>query len=288
MKVVGEPHPKASARSASELRTSQIAFVLSGAVASLMVAASAAGLLVDGLYHEDPWAREALRGGDLVTLVVVAPVLAVSTVLTRRGSTRATAIWLGLLGYGVYNYAYYVFGTDFNDAFLLHIALLSTSMFALLYAVPNVDLERVRQAFGVARRDRWIGLYLVVVGAAQAGLWIVIILRNAITGEVMADIPERGQHLVFALDLVFLMPSLVGAGSLLMRRKPSASFAGAAVASGSTFVLVNLVAAAAFQAAADVQGVEGVSAEGIVLVGTMAVAAALLLHRRPGNDVVDV
>ena len=39
------------------------AFRLSVAIAILMVIASAAGLLIDGLYTDGAWAREALRGG---------------------------------------------------------------------------------------------------------------------------------------------------------------------------------------------------------------------------------
>ena len=39
----------------------------------------------------------------------------------RRGSQAAQAVWLGALAYSVYNYAYFAFGADFNDVFVLHI-----------------------------------------------------------------------------------------------------------------------------------------------------------------------
>jgi hypothetical protein len=52
-----------------------VAYVLSGLVAVIMPVASIVGLLVSDIYHEDPWALAALRGGDLVTLAVVSPVL---------------------------------------------------------------------------------------------------------------------------------------------------------------------------------------------------------------------
>lgn len=60
----------------SQARTA--AYVLSAGVAALTVIASLVGLLADDLYRDGPWAREALRGGDLVSMVVAAPLLILS------------------------------------------------------------------------------------------------------------------------------------------------------------------------------------------------------------------
>src|ERR1043165_623357 len=68
-------------------------------------------LCASGLYHESDWAAGALRGGDLVTLVVVVPVLVVAAWRASRGSTRAQLIWAAMLVYNLYNYTYIVFGT---------------------------------------------------------------------------------------------------------------------------------------------------------------------------------
>jgi hypothetical protein len=98
-------------------RMLRAAMLLSGLIAALMVAASVAGLFVTDLYDETAWGREALRGGDLVTLLLAAPILIAALVLVRRGSIRAQAVWVGMLFYCLYGYAYYVFGATFNDAF---------------------------------------------------------------------------------------------------------------------------------------------------------------------------
>ena len=195
------------------------AYVLSGAIAALMIAASLAGLLVDGLYHEGAWAREAFRGGDVITLTVAAPLLIISLIMSIRGSHRAEPVWIGMIVYTLYNYAYATFGTAFNDVFLLHIALFSMSVFALACAIPNLDLAVIGRTFRDAIGARTIGVFLVIVGAGQGGLWIFLVVRNAITGEVLHNIPVWGQHLVFALDLALLVPSLVLAGVLLARRR---------------------------------------------------------------------
>lgn len=256
------------------------AYVLSGAIAALMIAASLAGLLVDGLYHEGAWAREAFRGGDVITLTVAAPLLIISLIMSIRGSHRAEPVWIGMIVYTLYNYAYATFGTAFNDVFLLHIALFSMSVFALACAIPNLDLAVIGRTFRDAIGARTIGVFLVIVGAGQGGLWIFLVVRNAITGEVLHDIPVWGQHLVFALDLALLVPSLVLAGVLLVRRRPFGFLLGTAMAVFGAVYQLNLMVASVFQDRADVAGVQAFAPESLFLTATFVAASVLLLLPR--------
>jgi hypothetical protein len=53
---------------------------------------------VNGLLSaEPPWAREAFRGGELVSLVVAVPMLAGTLIAVHRGLLRAQALWIGML-----------------------------------------------------------------------------------------------------------------------------------------------------------------------------------------------
>ena len=255
-------------------------FRLSAAITILMVIASAAGLLIDGLYTDGAWAREALRGGDLVSLVLVVPLLIASLTLSARGSTRAKPVWIGMLGYTVYNYAYYVFGARFNDVFLLHIALLSMSIFALACALSSLDVAAIAARLRSVRAARWIGAFLVFVGIGQGALWIFLVLRFAVTGRLLHDIPVEGQHLVFALDLSLLVPTLIVAGVLLYRRTAVGLVLGTAVSVFGAAYQLNLMLAGVFQANAGVPGVKAFPPEGILLtVGFVAASALLLQHR---------
>jgi hypothetical protein len=256
------------------------AYGISSVVAALMVAASAAGLLVHGLYRDGPWAREAFRGGDLVTLVVAAPVLIASLILSMRGSRRAVPIWIGMLMYTVYTYAFGVFGATFNDAFLLHIALMSTSIFALACALPALDLRGISEPLRASRAARWIGPFLVLVGIAQAGLWGFLVVRFAVTGELLRDIPVNGQHVVFALDLSLLMPALAVGGVLLYRRTPLGLVLGPALVVMGAVTQLNLMLAGVFQANADVAGVKAFPPESIFLTTAFVVASVVLLSTR--------
>ena len=256
------------------------AFRLSVAIAILMVIASAAGLLIDGLYTDGAWAREALRGGDLTTLAVAVPLLIGSLVFARRGSQAAQAVWLGVLAYSVYNYAYFAFGAEFNDIFVLHIALFSLSIITLVLAVANVDVDAIAARFRGVRRTRWIGGFLAVVGAVLGGLWVFLAIRFAITGELLADIPVDGIHLVFAIDTSLLVPALVMAGVLLWRRTTGGLVFGPTMLVMGAIYQVNLLVAGLFQANADVAGVKAFPPEGILLATGFAAATAAMFLRR--------
>jgi hypothetical protein len=265
------------------IRIRRLAEVLSAVIVALMAVTSAIGLLVDDLYQDEAWAREALRGGDLTTLVLVAPILVISVVLVRRGSRRAVAVWIGALAYGVYNYAYYAFGAAFNDVFVLHIAVLSLSIWATVLATASLDVGAVAGSFAVGRGGRWVGAYLALVGAILGGLWVALAVRFAITGELMADIPHRGIHLVFAIDLSLLVPALVVAGILLWRRTAIGVVFGAAMTAMGALYQVNLLVSGVFQANADVAGVTAFPPESVGVAIGFGVASIVLFGRGRGS-----
>lgn len=260
------------------------AYRLSTAIATLMVIASTAGLLIDGMYTDGPWAREALRGGDLTTLGIAAPALIASIVLAWRGFRAAQAVWLGALAYSVYNYAYYAFGARFNDIFVLHIALLSLSIVALVLAAANVDVEAMAGRFRDVRGARWTGGFLTLVGSILGGLWLFLAIRFAVTGELMADLPADGMHLVFAIDTSLLVPALVVSGMLLWRHTTKGLVFGPVMVVMGAVYQVNLLVSGLFQANADVAGAKAFPPEGIVLATGFAVAALVLFvpRRRHG------
>jgi hypothetical protein len=271
-------HELARRRPAGTLKA---AYVLSGIVVALMVAISVLGLAVDHLYRDGAWASEALRGGDLVTLVVAAPLLAYALVRTIAGSTRWPVVWIGLLGYSAYNYGFYVFGPSFNDAFLLHIMAMSMSLFGIALALPSMDWPAVGERFRNDRWARWIGSVLIAVGVLQGAAWVFLILRFVATGKVLEQIPVEGQHLIFALDLAFMMPALVVAGVLLFRRTTIGYVVGPAVAVLGAVYSLNGNAAAWFQSRAGVPGTVAVSPTNVVITLAMfAPAVALWLGAR--------
>ena len=163
---------------------------------------------VEGLYPEETWAVAALRGNDLVTLVVVAPALAVALVASRRHPTSASVlVWLGPLFYGVYNFAYDAFGAAFSDVFLLHVAAFSLSTIGLLMLGSSIDAVEASKEVVGGTRARVVAAFTTVVGLALFGAWGTMSVRFAVTGQLPEDVmPPAAVHLVYALDMGVLAP----------------------------------------------------------------------------------
>src|SRR5437763_766724 len=165
--------------------TARTATVLTFVVVAAAAIASIGGLAVHGLYTDDTaWATAALRGGDLVTLVLVVPGLILATLLARRGSVRARLIRGGLLGYGVYNFAFYVFGAAFNGLFLAHVVAFSASVFALIAWATELDAPAVAARFDARAPRHGVAIFLLAIAVVFATLWTTFSLTYAVTGHL--------------------------------------------------------------------------------------------------------
>ena len=212
-----------------------------------MAAASAAGLLVDGLYQDPESTASMLRGYDLVTLLVAVPLLATALWRMWRGSLRARLVWIGVLAYGVYNYAVYVFGLAFNALFLVHVVAFSASLSALVLALSTVDAADIAQRISPRMPARWISGLLAFLAVGLGGMWIVNSVRFAVTGAAPpgSRLVETSTvvHLGYALDLSLLVPAYTLAAGLLWRRTAWGHVAAAAVlVSGTIHQLAYLIA----------------------------------------------
>ena len=148
------------------------AFILSAIIAILTMVASAGGLFIEELYRDNAFATSAWRGTDLATLVIAVPILIAALLLSLRGSPRAQLVWLGMLDYTLYNYAYYLFSTAFNRFFLIYVALLTLSLFALIFGLAKVNVKGICQKFRARTPIKWIAGYMLFVAVGIGGLWI--------------------------------------------------------------------------------------------------------------------
>lgn len=198
------------------------AYILSALVALLAIVASAGGLFIDGLYRDNPFVTAGWYGNDLVTLVVAVPVLVAVLILSMRGSQRARPVWLGMLGYMLYNYAFYLFGAAFNRFFLLYVALLSFSIFALIFGVAKLDVGAISRRFKTRTPVKWISGWMLVVAVGLGGVEIAQVLGFAATGKLPQVIVNVGHptSVVFALDLSLVVPFFVLGAIWLWQRQP--------------------------------------------------------------------
>jgi hypothetical protein len=231
---------------------------LARALTGLAACAALAGLLVDGVYAGAESTAAMLRGFDLVTALVVVPALATATHLARRGSVMAHLVVASLVGYVVYTYAYYLFGTGFNDLFLLHAAVFSTGLVALGLTLASLDLNALAARFDPRTRRRTIAGILGGLAAALGGMWVYLAVDTAVHGEAPTGSKlvetDTVVHLGMALDLTLLVPLYAAAAWLLWRRAPwGYALAGLALFAGLLHQL-GYVVAMPFQVASDVPG----------------------------------
>lgn len=195
--------------------------VLSWFVVVLMAMVSAGGVFFSEVYRDNPLIASTFHWQDYVTLFVAVPLLIIGLVLDGRGSLRGTLIWIAMLGYAVYGYAFYCFGAAFNVFFLPYVALFATSLFAVVLLVPRLDVEGMADRFEGAAA-RWVAVVYMLVTAAGLGvLWTAFSASFLFTGSVPGPIVASGHPtgVVFVLDLAIVVPLMAIGAVLLIRRR---------------------------------------------------------------------
>jgi hypothetical protein len=272
-------------------RTRSPATLLTQLVAALALAASLAGLRIDGIYTGAASTAEMLRGFDLVTAVVIVPGLAVASHLARRGSIVAQLVATSLIAYLVYTYAYYLFGTGFNDLFLLHVAVFGAGLVALVLCLTSLDSSAAAHRFGAQARVRTIAGILGVLAVALGGMWTYFAVDNAVTGDVPAgsQLVETDTivRLGMALDLTLLVPLYAVTAVLLWRRAAWGYVLATIALVGGILHQVSYIVAMPFQVVGDIPGAVSYDPfEPIIVLLFLAATALLFLGVRPAASTV--
>ncbi|MBP7690570.1 MAG: hypothetical protein KA764_01560 [Anaerolineales bacterium] len=242
------------------------------------------GLLIPGLYRDNALITAAWIGNDLVTLAVAVPLLVAALVLARRGSARAQLVWLGLLDYMLYNYAFYLFGAAFNAFFLVYTALFALSLYALICAVPALELPALGRRFSARTPARLVAGYMLLVALALTVLWGAMSLGFVFSGAIPPPVVSSGHvtGVVFALDLSLVVPLMALAGVWLWQRRPW-GYALAAVVNVKGAVYMLALSGATLSAMW--AGIPGAGAELPIWVslglGSLMAAGLLLANLRP-------
>jgi len=224
----------------------EMAYWLTGLAAVAMAAVAAGGAFASGwLYRDNPLIAATFRGQDLVTLEVAVPLLVAGLVLELRGSARGRVLWLAMLFYAFYSYLFYAVGAAFNAFFLPYVAIVALALYALLSSVPRLQFDtavtdtpgRVARVAGIA--------YLLLVATGLGLLWTGISASYLFTGVVPAPIVASGHPtgVVFAIDLVFIVPPMVIGAVGLIRRRAFGGLVAVAMCLSGTIYTLSLAAA---------------------------------------------
>jgi len=219
----------------------RVAYALTVLAALAMTSVSAGGAFASQwLYRDNPLITATFRAQDVVTLAVAVPLLVVGLVLEMRGSLRGRVVWLGMLFYTMYGYLFYAVGAAFNVFFLLYVATFGLPLYALLFSAPRIDLTELAGAMG-GRAARVVAIvYMLIVTAGLGLLWTGMSLSYLFTCAVPGPIVASGHPtgVVFAIDLVFIVPPMaMGAVWLIRRRAMGWVLAGVMSVGGAVYTL---------------------------------------------------
>jgi len=194
-------------------RNLTLIYALSFIIAILMGAASVAGLMYRTIFYRTDELLRTFVPNDVVNLFIGLPILLGSMWLARRGKLIGLLCWPGALFFVLYNYIVYVFAMPLNVAFLLHLTLVTLSVYTIIGLVASIDGKAVQQWLTGAVPDR-------VAGGILAGLGLLFFLRvigvivNALTSQTPIAETELALH---ASDFL-ITPAWVIAGVLLWQR----------------------------------------------------------------------
>jgi hypothetical protein len=173
-----------------------------------------------GIYRNDAAFRAPIfRGTDAVTLFVCVPVLLLALAWYRRGSLRGGLLLTSMLAYFLYNSASLGFGAAYNNNLLLYIASFSLSLFALVVAIQNIDLQTLASRTSARLPRRWIAVFLFLAGLSVM-VWLIDIIGALASNGVPANLGPYSTESTYLLDLGIILPTAYLAGILVLRRSP--------------------------------------------------------------------
>jgi hypothetical protein len=209
------------------MNAGSIPFRLAAIATGLAAFASAAGLVIPGLYRDTPdWVEQA-RGTDLATLFVAVPVLGVALWAAARGSSAGRLAVVGGLLYLVYNYAIFAFSVVMNQLTPVYLGVLGLAVWSLVLGMQTPDVAEAGAAMAERLARRASAGLLIGVAALFGLLWLGQIASATASGVVPPDLARAGvpTNPVYALDLAFFLPLCAVVGIGLVRRNRAAAYA---------------------------------------------------------------
>src|SRR5512138_2699209 len=179
---------------------------------------------VAGIFWPPTYAKETLYssagalGSDLVDLLLVVPILLISGIKGYRGSVPARLVWLGTLGYLLYNFVLYAFGVHFSALFLVYCATLSLCFYATVFCLPSISLEQIAQTYSPRAPRKTIAVLLLIMSLLFAAFDLGEDISALLAGRVPQSVTQVNLPVSFihVLDLVFLIPGMCITAFLLI------------------------------------------------------------------------
>ncbi len=183
--------------------------------------ASGWGLFAADVYRDNLLVRSVWFGNDLVTLLLAVPLLTIGYILYRKNSPRGTLLWLGMLAYTFYNYAFYAFGANFNKLFLAYVLILTLSSLGIIQGLTTSGIKDVLKSVKIDKAQKSVGIFIIAVSFILGIFWIAVSASYIWTGQLpqMVIAVEHPTNITAILDLWLVVSFGFISGVWLWRKK---------------------------------------------------------------------
>lgn len=158
---------------------------------------------------------------DYITLFLGVPVLLIALWKGLQGSKRGQFLLAGTLGYFFVTYLFYTVMGMYNGFFLVYVALMGASFYALLLTLLSFDVRLLKAYFSPPVPVGWTGGFLLFNAAVISLQWLSIVVPPLLDGTI---IPVQVEHyttlIVQGLDLGILLPAAAISAMLWLKQKP--------------------------------------------------------------------
>ncbi len=208
----------------SEARLSLRAMCFGVFASGLILLTNGGGLLLKNVYTgETNFTVAQVSAQDWVHIVIVLPLLLITSVLIKKGGKASVFVWLGTMMYLVHSSAVYCFAIDPNVFFIGYCTLLALSVYGSISVVAGIDGTVLSELFDERRSNTLIQAFLWVLLLFLSSQWLKdIAYAIAGSGGLHAvGYPDAVRNITHALDLSLFLPGMATAAVLLRRRHPA-------------------------------------------------------------------
>jgi hypothetical protein len=245
-------------------------------ISILLAIAAGGGVFISGLYRDNPDFIAQARGQDFVSLAVVLPTMIITAFLAYRGSPRARLLWLGGLVYLVYTYVVATFDVEFNSLFLVYVALLGCSLYALIGGLVTAKMAGIKAGFSKEALAKAISIYLAILAILFYFMWLSEIIPALMAGKIPQSVQANGTptNAVHVLDMAWILPAFCITAFSLWRKQALGYTLAGALLSYSVLLILAILGMVIFM----VEGGHPVVVPQVVIFGTLlAISLGMLI-----------
>lgn len=169
------------------------------------------------IYLDKGWIKETWFGNDIVTLILVCPLLLLC-IFSKKKVFKL--INIGCLGYLIYNYAFYLLGTELNKMFILYAVIVGLASVLLIYILStNNDHKNAFDYFDLSKKNILPAVIFLFIGIGLGLVWIVTWISYSYFGNQLQT-ETTAFRLIASLDLIFMViPFIISGIGLLKKEK---------------------------------------------------------------------